>query len=55
MKKMFQLVAGILLMGAALPAMAVQPPVSVPEPMSLSLLAIGAGGVAIVRALRRKG
>ena len=48
--KMFQLVAGFLLMSAAVPALATAP---VPEPMSMSLLAVGVGGAAVIRALRR--
>lgn len=41
---------------AASPAMAgtIVPPTAVPEPISLSLLALGVGGVAIVRGLRSR-
>ena len=51
MKAIFQLAAAFLLMSAAVPAMAEQ----VPEPVSMSLLAVGAGGLMAVRALRRRG
>ena len=40
------------LVAATIPAFAVPPPV--PEPVSMSLLAVGIGGAAVVRALRNK-
>ena len=40
------------LVAATLPALAT--PAPVPEPVSMSLLAVGVGGVAAVRALRNK-
>ena len=39
------------LVAATLPALATTP---VPEPVSMSLLAVGIGGAAVVRALRNK-
>jgi hypothetical protein len=51
MTKLLQMVCGLLLMSAAVPALASP---AVPEPMSLSLLAVGAGGVAVARALRKR-
>jgi hypothetical protein len=54
MFRLLQIVTGIVLATAAVPAFSQPPPVPVPEPISLSLFAIGAGGTIVVRALRKR-
>jgi hypothetical protein len=50
MKLLFGLIAAVLMVG---PAFAV-PPVTVPEPVSMSLLAVGVGGAMVARTLFRR-
>lgn len=52
--KILQTTLGLMCAFAAVPAFAGFPVTPVPEPVSLSILAIGVGGAAIVRGLRSR-
>lgn len=52
MQKIIAGIAGIVLFSS--PALALQPPIQVPEPSTWGLLAIGVAGVVIARRLRNR-